>query len=136
MQKRLFIPLFSFALTLFMLTSCEKDEGKLPLIEFQTGGAYVSADKTVSKGETVLVGIHAEKTEDKDVLKTFNASGSFDGAAGISLLNQTLSGTDGDVFDLDIPITVRNQAGTEKYTFTVTNRDGLTNSISLTLTVQ
>ena len=136
MQKRFFFPLFFLALSFFTLLSCEKDEGKLPAIEFKTGAGYVSADKTVAQGETVLVGIDASKTEDKDVLKTFNVSVSFDGGASTSLLTQTLSGSEGDHFETDFPMTARNQAGTEKYTFTVTNRDGLTNSVALTLTVQ
>lgn len=136
MQKRLFFPLFFLALSFFTLFSCEKDEGKLPAIAFKTTAGYVSADKTVAKGESVLVGIDASKTEDKDVLKTFNVSVSFDGGASTSLLTQALSGSEGDHFETDFPITARNQAGTEKYTFTVTNRDGLTNSVTLTLTVQ
>lgn len=136
MQKRLYLPLFSLLFSLLMLVSCEKDEGKLPAIEFKTIAGYVSTDTTVAQGDAVLVGIIAQKTEDKDVLKTFNVSASFDGGASTSLLTQSLSGSEGDLFQADMPITVRNQAGTEQYTFTVTNRDGLTNSVSLTLTVQ
>lgn len=136
MQKRLFFPLLLLVLPLLVFTSCEKDEGKLPAIEFKTDAGYVAADKTVAQGESILVGIHAAKTEDKDVLKTFNVSVSFDGGANTSLLTEALSGSDGDIFETDLPLTARNQAGTEKYTFTVTNRDGLTNSVTLTLTVQ
>ena len=118
------------------LSSCEKDEGKLPAIAFATGAGYTSADATVAKGASVLVGIVASKSENKDVLKTFNVSVSLDSAANTTILNQSLSGSDGDHYETDVPITVRNQAGTEKYTFTVTNRDGLTNQVSLKLTVQ
>lgn len=121
---------------LLFLSSCEKDEGKLPNIAFKTGGTYVSADKTVGKNETITVGIDASKAEDKDVLKTFDASHSFDGGASASFLNESLSGSQGDNYSKDVSITTRNQAGTEKYTFTVVNRDGLVNSVSLTLTVQ
>lgn len=125
-----------FAALTLAFAACEKDEGKLPAIEFKTGGSYVSADMNVAKGATVTVGIHAEKTENKDVLKTFNVSVSLDGGGNTSIQNTALSGSDGDHYETDVPLTVRNQAGTEKYTFTVTNRDGLTNQVSLTLTVQ
>lgn len=121
---------------LFCLSSCEKDEGKLPAISFKTGANYVSADKIVGQNETITVGIEASKTEDKDVLKTFDASRSYDGGAATSFLNETLTGSQGDSYSKDISITTRAQAGTEKYTFTVVNRDGLVNSVSLTLTVQ
>ena len=121
---------------LFFLSSCEKDEGKLPNIAFKTGGTYVSADKTVGKNETITVGIDASKAEDKDVLKTFDASRAYDGGTASSFLNESLSGSQGDNYSKDVTITTRNQAGTEKYTFTVVNRDGLVNSVSLTLTVQ
>lgn len=122
--------------SLLCLCSCEKDEGKLPNISFKTGGSYVSADKTVGQNENITIGIEASKSEDKDVLKTFDASRSFDGAAATSFLNESLSGSQGDSYSKDVSITTRGQAGTEKYTFTVVNRDGLVNSVSLTLTVQ
>jgi len=119
-----------------MLSACEKDEGKLPNIFFKSGGTYTTADKTVAKGENLIVGIQANKSEEKDVLKSFNESVSFDGAAATTVQNITLTGAEGDTYAVDVPITARNQAGTEKYSFTVTNRDGLTNTITLTLTVQ
>ncbi|MEO6038626.1 MAG: hypothetical protein ABIQ93_09435 [Saprospiraceae bacterium] len=137
MKKYLFFLLPALALAIVStLASCEKDEGKLPNIAFKTGATYTSADMTVSKNEPILVGIEASKAEDKDVLKTFNESVSFDGAAATTLENTALSGSDGDKYSTEVLIVTRNQAGTEKYSFTVTNRDGLTNTVSLTLTVQ
>ena len=128
---------FLFAgLLLLAFTSCEKDEGKLPDIAFKTGGSYTSEDKTVAQGEMITVGITADKTEDKDVLKTFNVSASFDGGTNQTVSNENIPGAQEDHFEKDVVITARNQAGTEKYIFTVTNRDGLINSVSLTLTVQ
>ena len=137
MKKYLFFLLPALALTILTsLASCEKDEGKLPNIAFKTGTGYTSADKSVGKNEAIKIGIQASKAEDKDVLKSFNSSVILDGGTLTTLQNITLSGTEGDNYSVDVPITTRNQAGTEKYSFTVTNRDGLTNTISLTLTVQ
>lgn len=135
MKKIYLIGLFVFFAA--AVSSCkDEDEGKLPNISFKSGGGYTSADKTVSQGDTVTVGITASKAEDKDVLKTFDASRSYDSGANQSFLNESLSGGSGDNYSKDVQIIARNQAGTEKYTFTVINRDGLTNSISLTLTVK
>jgi hypothetical protein len=118
------------------LSSCEKDEGKLPNIAFKTGAGYTSANATVAQGSTVLIGIDASKSEKKDVLKTFNISKSYDGGANTTVENTDLSGSNEDNYSRDYSIVTRSQAGTEKYTFTVTNRDGLTNQVTLTLTVQ
>lgn len=128
--------IFIFLATFSILSSCKKDEGKLPNISFKTGGNYVSADKMVNKGDTVLIGISASKAEDKDVLKTFSATKSVNGASATSIDQQTLSGADADAYSKDFTITAGSIVGTEKYTFTVVNRDGLTNQVSLTLTVQ
>ncbi len=131
MKKQLLV--FAAAFTLF--ASCEKDEGKLPNIAFKTGGSYVAADMIVTKDTTITVGITASKSEKKDVLTTFDASKSLDGGTSTSFSNESLSGSNGDNYSKDLSIHVRNQAGTEKYTFTVINNDGLKNIVSLTLTV-
>lgn len=127
------------ATALVNLSSCEKDEGKLPNIAFKTGTVggvtYTSADATVASGTVVIVGINASKAEDKDVLKTFNVSKSIDGAAAVSITTTTLTGSQQDSYSVDYPITAGAAGHTEKWSFTVTNRDGLTNTISLTLTV-
>lgn len=123
-------------LAILTFSSCEKDEGKLPDIEFKTGAGYTSTDVTVSQGDTVSVGIIAEKTEDKDVLKTFNISRSYDGGTDASVYNYSLTTAEEDQFTYDYDIVTRSQAGTEEYTFTITNRDGLVNQVSLTITVQ
>ena len=46
-----------------------------------------------------------------------------------------LTGSQGDNLETDVVITTRDQAGTEKYTFTVTNRDGIINQVVVVLTV-
>ena len=83
----------------------------------------------------MLMGITASKSEDKDVLKTFDASQVNDGGASTSIASETLTGANADNFSKDVTITTRNVAGTEKFTFTVVNKDGLKNSVTLTLIV-
>lgn len=118
-----------------LITSCEKDEGKLPNISFKTTGGYTSADATVGQGAAILVGINASKAEDKDVLKSFGASVAYDGGADSTFLSVSIPQAQEDNYTVDVPVVTRNQAGTEKYKFTVVNRDGLTNTVSFTLTV-
>ncbi len=118
---------------LINLSSCEKDAGKLPNIAFKTTAGYTHADATVASGTPVLAGITASKAESADVLKTFNVSKSIDGAAAVSVTNTTL--TNGDSYDVDYPIVAGAAGHTEKWSFTVTNRDGLTNTVSFTLTL-
>jgi len=123
---------------IFSLSSCKKeeDEGKLPNIAFKTGTDYKSADGTVAKNTTVKIGINASKAEDKDVLTKFTIIRNLDGGADSIVYTKDLSGTEGDNFSYDYTTTTRNQNGTEKYTFTVGNRDGLINKVSILLTVQ
>lgn len=126
-----------FLASAFAFSSCEKeDEGLLPAITFKSGGNYTSAAKTIAKGTAVTMGITAAKSEDKDVLTKFTVKVSYDGAADSIIYTQDLSGANADNFAYDQAITTRNQDGSEKYTFTVVNRDGLVNSVNLTLTVQ
>lgn len=119
--------------------SCKKSDGDPmipPAIVFKTTAGYTYKDTAVGKGVNILTGIDAAKTELNDVLKLYTITRSYDGGAASNVYSETLSGTAGDAYSKDYTITTRNTVGTEKYTFTVSNRDGLTNSISLTLTVQ
>ena len=128
--------LIATIVAVFFIASCEKDKGKLPNISFKTGAAYVSANATVKKDTTITVAITASKAEDKDVLKSFDASKVLDGGASTSFYSETLSGSNGDNYTKELSIKARNQAGSEVYTFTVVNKDGLKNSVTVTLTVQ
>ncbi len=127
--------IFAILIALVFLASCEKDEGKLPNIAFKTTAAYISTSTTLSRDTTVVIGITASKAEDKDVLVSFDGSRSYDGGTSTSFTSETLTGSNGDSYSKDVTITTRNQAGTEKYTFTVVNKDGLKNNVSLTITV-
>lgn len=116
------------------LGSCEKDKGKLPNIAFKTGTGYTSADATVATSTPLKIGITASKSEGKDVITKFTITKSVDGAAASTEYTQDVS--NGDTFDYDYNFTSDASAHVDKYTFTVVNKDGIVNSVSLTLTVQ
>ncbi|MDI1234205.1 MAG: hypothetical protein PSX81_07985 [bacterium] len=136
MKKSISILSVAAIAAVFFFSACEKDEGNLPNIAFKTGGQYVSANDSVQQGDTVIVGIKASKAEEKDVLKSFDGSSSFDNAASTSFVSESLSGGNQDNFEKDMVLIARKQAGKEQYTFTVVNKDGLKNAVSLTLFVK
>ena len=129
----LFLLLNLFGLS---IQSCKEDEGKLPDIEFITGTGYTSSDTTVTAGAHLTIGIHATKTEEEDVLKHYSLSESVNGGESNTILEENLTGAHEDEYEVEYEFTVPPDANvTRKLTFTITNRDGLSNQVSLTLTV-
>ncbi len=119
----------------FFIVSCEKDARTPPDMSFKTGSTYVSADVTLPMDTTIKVGITATKTEDE--LNTYNVSYAYDGAT-TTTTSQTfeLTKDDEESYTKDVNITTRSVAGTEKWSFTITDKDGNTTVKSITLTVQ
>lgn len=124
-------------LVVVSLTSCEKDEGIPPEISFKTGAAYTSENTSLAVGSQLLVGIEAKRTEDKDNLKMFNVSRSVNGGVSETVLNRQLSDSEGASFSYDFTETLEGESGQENlYTFTITNRDGITNQLTLKVTLE
>jgi hypothetical protein len=115
--------------------SCKKDEMIPPTIDFTTGTGYTSADSHIALDTDFKIGVTAKRTEDEDDLKTFVVTRSHDGGAETTIDNVTLTSAQGAEFTRDYDLTTRNTAGTEKYSFTVTNRDGLITTNTITITV-
>ena len=129
--KALFVIL---SLSLFS-TSCEKDKHVPPDVSLKAGTGYTSADTTVAPNTAVTVGFVANKTEDE--LKMFNVSYAFDNAAATTTdTTITLTSTEEDHYEKDYTFTTRNQAGTEKWIFTITDRDGNISQKQIVLTVK
>jgi hypothetical protein len=125
--------IIAFGVTTF--SSCEKDKMVPPTIDFLTGAGYTSSDAHINLDIDFMIGVDAKRTEDKDDLKTFVVTRSYDGGAETTIDNETLTSAQAGEFTKDYSFTTRNTAGTEKYTFTVTNRDGLITTKSITITV-
>ena len=115
--------------------SCKKDEHIPPDTSLKTGAGYTSADATVGKNEAITVGIIGEKKEDDMI--SYNVSYAYDGATTTTTL-QTLpiTGSEQQHYDKDVTFTTRNQAGTEKWIFTITDKDGNIAQEQFVLTVQ
>jgi hypothetical protein len=118
-----------------ILFSCEKDEMIPPTVDFVTGAGYTSADAHIALNTNFKIGVDAKRTEEKDDLKTFLVTRSYDGGTATTIDDLTLTTAQAAEFTKDYNLTTRNMVGTEKYTFTVTNRDGLVTTKSITITV-
>jgi hypothetical protein len=115
--------------------SCDKDQMIPPTIDFTTGTGYTSAHSNISLDTDFKIGVTAKRTEDKDDLKTFVVTVSYDGGAESTIDNVAIPSAQGGEFTKDYDLTTRNVAGTEKYSFTVTNRDGLITTKAIVITV-
>lgn len=119
---------------MFFFVSCEKEAEIPPKIQFKTDAGFLSADATVAKGANLKAGISITKVEDE--LKTLNVSVAYDGATSTETKQKIDISGNPDNFTKDIEFTSRNQAGSEKWYFTVTDSDGNTAQISLNLNVE
>lgn len=125
--------------TILLITaaSCnkEKDARIPPDVKFKTGAGYTDKDTTLNKGESIKVGIVATKTEDD--LKSYNISYAYDGASTTSTFyNYSLQTSEYNNFAKDTTIVARNVSGTEKWIFTILDRDGNITQKSIVLTVK
>jgi hypothetical protein len=133
--KRSHALLITGVLFLLSFFSCEKDKMVPPTLDFTTGAGYTSADGHIALNTAFKIGVDAKRTEAKDDLKTFTVTRAYDGGAAATIDNVTIGSGQAAEFTKDYNLTTRNTAGTEKYTFTVTNRDGLITTKSITITV-
>jgi len=118
-----------------VLSSCEKDKHIPPNISLKTGAGYTSSDATAAQNTAIKVGITADKVED-DML-TYNVSYAYDGAATTtSLQTFNLTGGEQQHYDKDVIFNTLNVNGTEKWYFTITDKDGNIAQKVITLTVQ
>ena len=123
---------------LLLSFSCKKkkaDPHVPPDVSLKSGGAYTDADKTVNRKDTILVGISATKTEDN--LKSYNVSYYYDGnTVSTTFYNYLLTTDEANSYSKDIKIGTRNQAGSEKWVFSIVDRDGNITQKTIVLTVK
>lgn len=125
-----------FTASVVTLSSCKKEEDERvpPDLAFNMTAGYTFADKIVLVDDSVHVGAIATRKEDD--LKSFNISVSYDGAAATNYFNYFMTAAETGYYSKDLWIKTRSQTGTEKWVFTVTDKDGNITQKSITLTVQ
>jgi hypothetical protein len=133
MKKFKFIMLFMVALGLG-LTSCSKDEDstvdKSPNINFKGGGSYISASANVTVGEEFVIGITASANSSSGEKLT---SVKYTVTANNSVVLEADSVFSATSYNVDYAFRMDN-AGDAVIKFVVTDKDGETNNISLTIT--
>src|SRR5258705_8729585 len=90
---------------LLFFSSCKKDEMVPPTIDFTTGAGYTAADAHIALNTAFKIGVDAKRTEDKDDLKTFVVTKSYDGAAATTVDNVTLTTAQAAGFTKDYNLT-------------------------------
>lgn len=125
-------------LSILLFGACKKpktDPRIPPDVKFKTGTGFTVSDITIKKNDTLKVGITATKTEDN--LKSYNVSYAYDGASSTTnFFNYLLQESEYSYYEKDIQIISRNQNGTERWVFSIVDRDGNLTQKTIVLTVQ
>lgn len=117
-------------------SACKKEgEEEAPEIKFKTGAGYVSSNATIDAGKTVTIGVLAEVKEEKDPLVKFNISKSVNDSDYESVYSEDLNDEQYE-YDYTFETDSAHAGNEETFSFTVTNRDGLTGQCVLTLTIE
>jgi hypothetical protein len=125
-----FFVLLSF-LSIGFLGSCTSDEVTPTLsVELQEETGYISEDATLAPGSAFKIKWTATKGA-KD-METFTVQ---EGNTNVSGFPKSLSGGDRDKFTSEVSLTSPNIEGDYLYKFTVTDKDGLTASQTVKITV-
>lgn len=118
--------------------SCKKgkaDPHIPPDVELRSGTKFITSDCTLGKQDSVWVGISAHKTEDD--LKSYNVSYAYDGVSTTTtFFNELLKSTEYYNYAKDVMIVTRNVAGTERWVFSIVDRDGNITQKTINITVQ
>lgn len=116
-----------------MAASCKKetDPRVHPSLTFKTSAGYIYQDDTVPLNDTLKIGAVIDKTEDP--LISLNITRTYDTDPSVSIEDVELTGN--EHVEHDLQVITRNQAGTEKYTFSVLDRDGNITTKTIALTV-
>jgi hypothetical protein len=142
MRKPL-LPLVALATALTCaLPSCkETDAGVLPVVMFRSGPSpivgknFATKDTSMYDLDTCVIGIKAYKAETPDVLKKLTLVRSEAGRADTTVIDTMLTGTQGDTVYINHVFVVKPPLNTKQtFKVTVTNRDGLIGTKSLTVT--
>ncbi len=112
--------------------ACKKDPRLAPKVVFKTTAGYVFADQILPRDTTVKVGVIVDKVEDD--LESYNVSVAYD--AQTSTTTKFNFGINGTHYEQDVDVKVRNQAGTERWFFSVSDADGNITHDTLTFTIQ
>ncbi len=126
-----------FLLLSTFITSCEKEQGKIPSIKFKSGSEYISSSSDVIENSTYKIGIDAYKSETRDYLSKISITKSVNNGETVEVFSKDLSKSERDTYSYDYSgIAGSTSDETVTLKFKLTSKNGLTNEAFLTLTVQ
>ena len=129
-----FLTIASLVGMLLLFNSCKKDEPKSPTLVLKNGSGYTFADISATPGSTILVGVITDAGTDP--LKMVYSEVAFDGA-NVDSLHTRFTVPEGQAhYEVDFTITLRNQVGTERWKFTVNDKDGRMTEKEIRIVVQ
>lgn len=145
-MKNKFMHLFGFLLLAgtLVFTSCTKDDDtdpSTPSVSFGTGAGFIFEDATIPVNSSFTVNIIATKGSAdlkevavyKDNVLLGVADIKFDGVDATTN-PQSVATFDAEALNWEIEVAGVDHASTHTYRFTVAGTDGLTNSVSVTIT--
>ena len=119
---------------LFLTTGCTKDQseiGNSANITFRTDSGYTWRDDSVPLADTLHIGVTATKGSQN--LRSLFVYVNYDNGPAI---RQDSVHVNSNPFNFEKMLVTRNQAGKEKWTFSVRENNGDNTQRSLTFTVQ
>ncbi|MEJ5301868.1 MAG: hypothetical protein HPY80_06565 [Bacteroidales bacterium] len=123
------------AATTSVFTACTKDEestDKAPTIAFKGSAGFISSDATLPAGSTTMVGIMASANANTNSkLVRFKVTRTFNNVPEV-VVDSTLANL--STFSIEGQIDVRREAGSERWTFEIVDKDGQSASLSLNIT--
>ena len=124
--------------TINLFTACSDDEeeplDQSPTINFIGGSDYTSSDVTVPAGTILKVGITATaNTNSNAKLVRFKVTRTFNNI-GESVIDSTLSNLSSFTYTRNIQ--ARTEAGTERWSFEIIDKNNQSNSVALNITTQ
>jgi hypothetical protein len=134
---KVFSKILLTTLILISLFSCEKEQGKIPTIKFKSGSGYTYESNDIVANSSFKIGIDAYKSETRDYLSKITVTKSINNGEAVEVFSKDLSKSERDTYTYDYSgVAGSTSDETEKFTFKMTSKNGLTNEVYLTLSVQ
>jgi hypothetical protein len=134
---KVFSKILLTTLILISLFSCEKEQGKIPTIKFKSGSGYTYESNDIVANSYFKIGIDAYKSETRDFLSKITVTKSINNGEAVEVFSKDLSKSERDTYSYDYSgVAGSTSDETEKFTFKMTSKNGLTNEVYLTLSVQ
>jgi len=124
---------FFFGIAFFHSCKKEKD-ATVPEISFKEGTGYVSGNISATRSTIYTFGIIADKT-DHDLRKLV-ISVSYDGKQFEEMENHMMLENEKNHYESDFKAQTRNENGSERWKFEVSDKDGNTAKEEINLSVQ